>query len=517
MLRGASSLSGARAHRIATPNYTRFSNIVESRRVADSLCESTVQATPEAVTAGDHITYTIELHGEITPLPNVILLDPVPSGTTFDGFITKPANATFNNSANQVEWTGPLTASPDPITITFRVAVNNTGWINSRLITNTVSIHNGLNVTTRAVGTWYDGFDLSSSRKEVNRASAIVGDVITYSLRVQTTSPASGAVMLRDPLPAHTRYVAGSLSATSGTATYANGVISWAGQLTPHIGVYTNTTNDYQWGDSLGNGKVPGVTYDWIEIEKTGRRFAFNNVDNDGCYHTAFPFDFTYFTQVYTKAAISTNGTLYFPPYYNGVLYPMSPDNAPIPGSNSYLGYSFGRFMAPFWDDLYLPPGWIYYEIFGEAPHRQVVYEFAHVSRRDGATRPGDTGTFEMIVYEDSNAILMQYKDVDFGNAAFDHGASATVGIQDSFELGVQYSYNEPAISDRLAILYVPPQRTITYTANFADVTFAVTPRCCAARSHPDHEYGHDHQFTRTNPHAGSHDAVWRTRFLLIL
>ena len=457
-------------------DYTLFSNTVESLRVADSLCESSVQATPEAVVADDRITYTIELDGEITSLPNVILLDPIPGGTTFDGFISNPAHATFNNSANRVEWNGPLAANPAPITITFRVAVNHTGWIGSRLITNTVSIHNGLNVMTRAVGTWYEGFDLSSSRKEVNRASAIVGDVITYSLRVQTTSPASGTVTLRDPLPTHTQYVTHSLNATSGTAAYANGVISWTGQLTPHTGVYTNTTDDYHWGDSRGHGSVPGVKYDWIEIEHTGRRFAIYNVDKDGCYHTAFPFDFTYYTQVYTKAAISANGTLYFPPYYHGVLYPMSPDNAPIPGTNSYSGYSFERFIAPFWDDLYLLPGWVYYQILGEAPHRQVVYEFAHVSRRAGAAQPGNTGTFEMIVFEDSNAILMQYKDVDFGNAAFDRGASATVGVQDSSAKGTQYSYDSPAISDRLAILYVPPRRSITYTANFADITFAVTP-----------------------------------------
>ena len=458
------------------PNYTRFNNVVESLRVADSLCESSLQATPDAVTAGNYITYTLELHGEITPLPNVIVVDPIPGGTTFDGFITNPVSATFNASANQVEWNGPLAASPAPITLTFRVAVSDTSWIDSRFITNTVSIHNGLNVITRAVGTWYEGFDLSSSRKEVNRASAVLGDVITYSLRVQTTSPTSGAITLIDPLPAHTRYLTDSLSATSGTAAYANGVISWTGTMTPHTGIYTNTTNDYQWGDSKGNGVVPGVKYNWIEIEQTGRPFAFNSVDNDGCYHAAFPFPFAYYGQYYTQAAISTNGTLYFPPFYNGVLYRMSPDNTPIPGVNSYFGYSFGRFMAPFWDDLYLPPGWIYYQVVGEAPHRQIVYEFAHVSRRDGAALPGDTGTFEMIIFEDSNAILMQYKDVDFGNAAFDHGASATVGLQDSPELGTQYSYNEPTIEDRLAILYVPPQRAITYTANFADVTFAVTP-----------------------------------------
>ena len=40
----------------------------------------------------------------------------------------------------------------------------------------------------------------------------------------------------------------------------------------------------------------------------------------------------------------------------------------------------------------------------------------------------------------------------------------------------MQYSYNTPSISDRLAILVVPPNHSITYTANFADITFAVTP-----------------------------------------
>ena len=41
---------------------------------------------------------------------------------------------------------------------------------------------------------------------------------------------------------------------------------------------------------------VPGVKYDWIEIKETGERYQFNNPDNDGCYHTAFPFDFTFYT-----------------------------------------------------------------------------------------------------------------------------------------------------------------------------------------------------------------------------
>ncbi len=453
----------------------RISNVNESARVLESWCESSIQATPQSVAPGDRITYTIVLHGEVNPLPNVILLDPIPGGTTFDGFIDNPAGATYNASGNQVEWHGALPANPTPITITFSVRVSTGGWTNGQFLTNTVAIHNGLNVIERSAGTWIDAFDLSMSSKRVNRESAVVGDVMTYTIRVQSGSPTSGTAALIDPIPPNTTYISGSLISTLGTASYADGRIEWNGQLIGHTAVYTNTSSDYQWGDSHGNGVVPGVKYDWIEIKDTGERYQFNQPDNDGCYHTAFPFDFTYYTTVYTKAAVSTNGTLYFIDDWHGVTYPMSPDNSPLPGSNFYHGYSFGRFIAPFWDDLYMTPGKIYHQVFGVAPNRKVVIEFGDVTRRDGSTKPGEPGSFEMIVFEGSSAIQFQYKDVDFGNPAFNNGASASIGMQ-NYEEGLQYSYNTPSISDRLAILIVPPHHSITYTANFADIIFAVTP-----------------------------------------
>ena len=404
-------LIGGIGMRYGIPGFgEQTSNVNESVRILESLCESSLQAQPAAVAPGDHITYTIELHGEVNPLPNVILLDPIPGGTTFDGFIGDPSGGHYNAAEDQVEWNGPLAANPTPITITFSVRVNADGWTNGQFLTNTMTIHNGLNVIERSVGTWIDAFDLSMSSKRVSRESAVVGDVMTYTVRVQSTSPTSGTATMIDPIPLNTNYLTGSLTSTLGATSYDAGQIVWNGQLTPHAAVYTNTSGDYQWGDSHGNGVVPGVKYDWIEIKDTGERYQIDEPDNAGCYHTAFPFDFTFYTSVYTKAAVSTNGTLYFIDDWHGVTYPMSPDNSPLPGSNFYQGYSFGRFIAPFWDDLYMLPGKIYHQVFGVAPNRKVVIEFGNVTRRDGSAKPGKPGSFEMIVFEGSSAIQFNTK-----------------------------------------------------------------------------------------------------------
>jgi uncharacterized repeat protein (TIGR01451 family) len=97
--------------------------------------------------------------------------------------------------------------------------------------------------------------------------------VATYTIRVASPSALSGTVVISDPLPAGTTYLTGSLTATSGAASFANNTIRWQGQL-PAPFTYTNTSDDYVWGDSRGGGTVPNVQYDWIEIAGTGRPFA---------------------------------------------------------------------------------------------------------------------------------------------------------------------------------------------------------------------------------------------------
>jgi uncharacterized repeat protein (TIGR01451 family) len=76
--------------------------------------------------------------------------------------------------------------------------------------------------------------------------------------------------------------------------------------------------------------------------------------------------------------------------------------------------------------------------------------------------------TFEAILYEGTNNIKFQYKDVDFGtvsgavggdNPPYNNGGSATVGIENPTGIiGLQYSFNNAVITPGLAILFKFPQ-----------------------------------------------------------
>ena len=150
---------------------------------------------------------------------------------------------------------------------------------------------------------------------------------------------------------------------------------------------------------------------------------------------------------------------------------------APLPEPHGYvqaaeLNGHLNRFIAPLWDNLYLWPGGLYHQVLGAEPSRRVVIEYSRFSRLESLTQPGDTGDLEIILYEGSGDILLQYKDVDFGNPLYDFGASATVGIQNSATQGVQYSYNTPSLANELAILFLPPGQSVEHPIYDTDVSF---------------------------------------------
>ena len=235
---------------------------------------------------------------------------------------------------------------------------------------------------------------------------------------------------MRDDIPPHTTYVPGSLIATSGTVYTATDRIEWTGDL-PYTTTHTNTSGDYEWGDSLGRGVLPGVKYDWIEISETGIQMGFYAPNSGKCYPVPIPFGFNFYGTYYTQAGVQIDGSLYFPEVGEEGLYP-GPNNQPIPHDNVHLN----RFIAPLWDDLYQWPGGIYYQVLGTAPYRRVVIEYSRFSRLESETQPGDTGDFEIILYEGSSAIKLQYKDVDFDNPLFDFGASRDRGHSELGDAG---------------------------------------------------------------------------------
>lgn len=213
------------------------------------------------------------------------------------------------------------------------------------------------------------------------------------------------------------------------------------------------------------------------DISSTGTNL--NLDDDDYKYHeyVSIPFTFSFYCTAYDQISICSDGWISFEdefPYYI---------NDPLPSFHETVD----TFIAPFWDDLNPSSGGaVYYQIKGSAPNRRVIIQWENVPQYEniGAV------TFQAILYEGSNQILFQYQDVVFGNASYDYGASATVGIQIDSCTAVQYSYNEPIIQNGLAIKFSPSDsapvvgrvpdtgQTESYTGTFGeDSDYSINPR----------------------------------------
>lgn len=454
--------------------YESFFNLttqnVESLQLFDDVCLTSLAVDRAVAHPGDRLRYTIELHSGIEVLDAVSVIDPLPGGVQFADFITNPVVARYDSALNRVEWTGGLDSFSPPITITFEVTVTADLKPGQR-ITNTLSVDSDAGWSmARSAATAIDYVDLSSSAKVVDQSTLAANGIVTYTLHVENPSSLSGTIVLSDPLPSGAMYLTGSLSTSSGSAGFTNNTIVWNGEL-PAVLTYTNTSGDYEWGDSRGGGTVPGVRYAWIEIADSGRPFAWYYPTHAACNPVPIPFPYDFYGTVYTKLAVQIDGTLYFhwrPDEFN--RDEMGPDNQPIPSSPPI---SLRGYIAPFWDDLFQWPGRMWYKVVGAAPQRRLVIEYSRTSRFGPRSELGTPGEFEVILDETTSLITLQYKEVSFGHSEVDFGASATVGIQDTDTHGLQYSYNTPSLSNELAIVYLPPQQTFTTTVRSAEVRFA--------------------------------------------
>jgi uncharacterized repeat protein (TIGR01451 family) len=201
-----------------------------------------------------------------------------------------------------------------------------------------------------------------------------------------------------------------------------------------------------------------GPAYNWIDITSTGTMIL-NNSDDIYLDNLPVGFFFNFYGTDYSQVSITNNGIVLASGGTSQYI------NQPIGSSTPH------NFIAPFWDDLVTwngstggPVGSIYYETMGNAPNREFVVEWKdnqHYSSSSSGV------TFEAILYEGSNNIKFQYKNVDFGIVSgstgsdlppYDKGGSATAGIEGPDGRGLQYSYNEQVLLPNLAILFKFPQ-----------------------------------------------------------
>jgi hypothetical protein len=223
----------------------------------------------------------------------------------------------------------------------------------------------------------------------------------------------------------------------------------------------------YRFTDSNEAG---GPSYSWEEISGSGTALTLGGDSYE--YPVSIGFSFDFYGVSYTELSVCSDGGLTFGDWGLNFI------NQPLPDGTE-------PFIAVYWDDLTPPAGSIYYETLGSAPNRTFVVEWDGVA----SWSVGGDATFEIILYEGTNNILMQYDDTIFGSVSFDEGASSTVGIQQDDSNALQYSYNEAVITTPLAILFYlndPPDIPTLNSPSDGETDIVLTPDLVFDYSDPD-------------------------------
>jgi hypothetical protein len=228
--------------------------------------------------------------------------------------------------------------------------------------------------------------------------------------------------------------------------------------LTQTTTLLTATVNTATWTafNPAGYTYDDTAAYNFIDISGTGTPL---NLTDDGEANVTMPFQFTFYGVTSDLVRIGNNGGMLFATTTGDVGF----TNAALPNAAHPLA------IFPFWDDLDEETGNVYYETQGSAPNRMFIVQWDDRPHFPG---PGPGGvTFQVIMYEGSNEILFQYADVVFGDAAWDYGASATVGLNEDGSSANQYSFNTPSLSDGLAISWTP---SVPATASASDTATVI-------------------------------------------
>jgi len=163
-------------------------------------------------------------------------------------------------------------------------------------------------------------------------------------------------------------------------------------------------------------------------------------------------FDFDFYGITYNEFFVSSNGLVQFGSGSNAF------NNVTIP-----VALSPNNYIAPFWDDLIIhSTGDIMYHTIGVAPNRKLVIQFDNMSFWTSGVL---LGTFQVILYEGSNEIQIQYRNIIDVSSDWASGSEATIGLENADGTGgLLLSYNTAGyIYSGRAIRFTPDGGSYTY------------------------------------------------------
>ena len=170
------------------------------------------------------------------------------------------------------------------------------------------------------------------------------------------------------------------------------------------------------------------------------------NPADDGEQNVTLPFSFPFYDVMTNTLRISNNGAIR-----------VGATTGEIDYANVAMNAAPNYFLAPFWDDFNNQTGAVYVKTIGTTPNQKAIIQWTERPHYD---RVG-AATFQVVLSENGN-IAYQYQDVDFGDPAFDAGASATVGIRGNGAANTQqYSFNQASLNPAMAVCFTRPGNTL--------------------------------------------------------
>lgn len=165
--------------------------------------------------SGDTLTYTVSVTNPGTiPATNVVVVDAVPSGTTFANGLTVSVPFTGSNPASGIT----LTSIPAGgiATVSWNVTVNS-GIPPTNPISNQATISGaGYSYNTNTVATQVNFADVTVL-KTVDKAFAGAGEIMTYTLQLGNLGNVNAnSITLMDAIPNGTTFVPGSVTGATG-------------------------------------------------------------------------------------------------------------------------------------------------------------------------------------------------------------------------------------------------------------------------------------------------------------
>jgi hypothetical protein len=227
--------------------------------------------------------------------------------------------------------------------------------------------------------------------------------------------------------------------------------------------------------DSFGYQANDRATFSFADISGSGSASILAGADDDQV-QLSLGFTFNFYGQSYTSVCVNSNGFL-----------TLGNCNAALAAANfanqdlaSVAPQGNLPMIAAYWTDLtFAAPGAgaVFYQTSGPVGARRFIVQWNQAYPQNGASGV----TFQAILSEGSNQILVQYANTVAGVNGFDQGAGATVGIRDASGQtngrNLEWSYNAPVIPSQTAIVFLPPSATyLLQTSANPPAAGSVTP-----------------------------------------